>query len=55
MRSGDALGEIVAYMETHDIDHVVIDEHLQTKLRPMLKDIPEAVAGSVSKPVMVIC
>lgn len=55
VRSGDALDEIVGYVDEHDVDEVIIGEHPQTSLRPIIREVSEAVAHSVSEPVTVIC
>lgn len=55
VRSGNALDEIVEYVEEHDVDEVVIGEHPKTNWRPVVREVSEAVAHSVSEPVTVIC
>ena len=54
VRSGGAIEEIIAYVTDQDVDHVVIGDHPQTKLRPVFKSVPTGVAEQVEQPVTII-
>lgn len=54
VRSGEAVSEIVACAETRGVDRVVIAEHPRTELRPLLRDVSEAVARATDLPVTIV-
>lgn len=54
VRSGEAVSEIVACAEGRDVDRVVIAEHPRTELRPLLRDVHEAVARATDIPVTIV-
>lgn len=54
VRSGGAIEEIAAYVDDHDVDHVVIGDHPQTKLRPIFRGVPTGVARCVDPPVTIV-
>lgn len=55
MRSGEPVEEIVTYADEQDVDHVVIEDHQPTELRPLLRSVSESVARNASVPVTTLC
>lgn len=54
VRSGGAIEEISAYVADHDVDHVVIGNHPQTMVRPILKDVPTGLVDRLDVPVTIV-
>ncbi|MDL5362408.1 universal stress protein [Halalkalicoccus sp. NIPERK01] len=50
VRSGNAVEEIVTCADERNVDRVVIADHQQTELRPLLWSVPESVARNASPP-----
>lgn len=54
VRSGGAIEEITEYVLANDVDHVIIGDHPQTKLRPIFKDVLTGLAQRVDRPVTIV-
>lgn len=54
IRSGEAVSEIVACAEDREVDRIVISEYPRTGLRPLLRNVPEAVASATDRPVTLV-
>jgi nucleotide-binding universal stress UspA family protein len=54
VRSGCAVEEVLACAEARSVDHIVVSAHSRTEIRPILRDVPEAIARWASRPVTVV-
>lgn len=54
VRSGDAVAEILACADERAVDHIVVADHDRNGFRPILRDVPEAVARRASRPVTIV-
>lgn len=55
VRSGNTVENVPACAETRSVDHIVIDDHCQTEIRPIVRSLAESVIRKASRPVTIVC
>lgn len=54
VRSGNTVENVVSCAEVRSVDHIVIGDHRQTEIRPIMRGIPESIIRKASRPVTVV-
>lgn len=55
IRSGNTVEKLLACAKARSVDQIVIGDHCQTEIRPIVRSIPESVARKASRPVTIVC
>ena len=55
VQSGNTVEKLLASAEARSVDHIVIGDHCQTEIRPIVRSIPESIVRKASRPVTIVC